>query len=177
MSMLNLLLVAAAAIPAPGQPGYIPSSPDLGVAEGKCRPNESGSAYIVTVTGLKDRKGTLRAELYPNNDKDFLADDNVLVMEGKAFARVAQPIPAKGDVTICIRAPGPGTYTLSLLHDRNSNRKFEYGNEGAGFPRIGNLGRSKPKAADVAVSVGNSPQAVTVPMQYFSLFKLGLAKN
>lgn len=177
MSMLNLLLVAAAAIPAPGQPGYIPSSPDLGVAEGKCRPNESGPAYIITVTGLKDRKGTLRAELYPNNDKDFLADDNILVMEGKAFARVAQPIPAKGDVTICIRAPGPGTYTLSLLHDRNSNRKFEYGNEGAGFPRIGNLGRSKPKAADVAVSVGNSPQAVTVPMQYFSLFKLGLAKN
>ncbi|HEY1124089.1 MAG TPA: DUF2141 domain-containing protein [Sphingobium sp.] len=177
MSMSNLLLIAAAAIPQPGQPGYIPSSPDLGMAEGKCRPNESGPAYIISVTGLKDRKGMLRVELYPNNDKDFLADDNILVMEGKAFARVAQPLPQKGDVSICIRAPGPGTYTLSVIQDRNSNRKFEYGNEGAGFPRIGNLGRNKPKAADVAVSVGNSPQAVTVPMQYFSLFRLGLAKN
>ena len=177
MSILNLLLIAAAAVPQPGQPGYIASSPDLGMAEGKCRPNESGSAYMINVTGLKDRKGMLRVELYPNNDTDFLADDNILVMAHKAFARVAQPIPASGDVTICIRAPGPGSYTLSVIQDRNSNRKFEYGNEGAGFPRIGNLGRNKPKASDVAVSVGNSPQAVTVPMQYFSLFRLGLAKN
>jgi uncharacterized protein (DUF2141 family) len=177
MSLMSLLFVAAAAVPAVGQPGYIPSSPDLGVAEGKCRPNESGAAYMINVTGLKDRKGMLRVELYPNNDADFLADDNILVMAHKAFARVVQPMPAKGDVTVCIRAPGPGTYTLSVIQDRNSNRKFEYGSEGAGFPRIGNLGRNKPKAADVALSVGASPQAVTVPMQYFSLFRLGLAKN
>jgi uncharacterized protein (DUF2141 family) len=177
MSILSLLLLAAAATP-PGASGkYIPSSPDLGMAEGKCRPNESGSAYMINVTGLKDRRGILRVELYPANDADFLQDDNILVMAGKPFARVAQSIPASGDVVVCIRAPGPGTYTLSLLHDRNSDRKFDKTSDGAGFPRIGNLGRAKPKAGDVAVAVGNSPQSVTVPMQYFSLFKLGFAKN
>lgn len=179
MSMMSLMMLAAAAtaIPAPGSPNYIPSSPDLGLSEGRCRPNESGSAFLITVTGLKDRKGVVRAELYPANDADFLGDDNVLVMQKKAFARAALNVPASGPVTICIRAPGPGSYTLSILHDRNANRKFDRMSDGAAFPRIGNLGRSKPKAADVAVSVGNDPHAVTVPMQYLNLLKLGFAKN
>lgn len=183
MSMMSLLLLAAAAPAASAAPAptdangrYIPSSPDLGVAEGKCRPNESGPAFNITVEGLKDRTGMLRVELYPANEQDFLADDNVLVMAGKAFARVVLPVPKSGAVTACIRAPSPGSYTLSLVHDRNSNRKFDRMSDGAGFPRIGNLGRAKPRAADVAVTVGNSPQSVTVPMQYFSLFKLGFAK-
>jgi uncharacterized protein (DUF2141 family) len=177
MSMLSLMLAAAAAVPAPGAPGYIASSPNLGVAEGRCRPNESGPSYMITVDGLKDRKGTLRVELYPANDKDFLADDNVLLMQGKAFARVAQSMPATGPVTICVRAPGPGSYTLSILHDRNSNRKFDKSSDGAAFPRIGNLGRAQPKAGDVALSVGNEPKPVSVTMQYLNLFKLGFAKN
>ncbi len=181
MSIMSLLLVAAAATAAPATPTdangrYIPSSPDLGVAEGKCRPNESGSAFQLTVEGLKDRKGMLRVELYPANDTDFLQDDNLLVMAGKAFGRVVQPVPASGPVTVCIRAPGPGTYTLSLVHDRNANRTFDRMSDGAGFPRIGNLGRAKPKAGDVAVTVGSSPQAVTVTMQYFNLLKLGFSK-
>ncbi len=172
MSMSLLLAMAAAAAP------IIPSTPDLGIAEGRCRPNESGSAYMINVTGLKDRRGTLRVELYPNDDKYFLGDDNVTIMAGKPFARVAMsPIPKSGPVTVCIRAPGPGSYTLSLLHDRNSNRKFDKGSDGAGFPRIGNLGRSQPKAADVAVTVGGGPQSVNVPMQYLNIFRLGFAKN
>lgn len=180
--MMSLFLLAAAAAASNNMPGnasgkYIPSSPSLGVEEGRCRSDERGPSYDITVSGLKDRKGTLRIELYPANEADFLQDDNVLVMAGKPFARVVQPLPAKGAVTACIRAPGPGTYTLSILHDRNANRKFDRMSDGAAFPRIGNLGRDKPKAADVAVAVGNAPQSVSVTMQYFNLLKLGFAKN
>ena len=172
------MAAAAAAAPAGDAGKYIPSSPNLGIAEGRCRADEPGPAFMINVTGLKDRKGTLRVELYPNDEKYFLGDDNVVIMAGKPFARVAMtPIPQSGPVTVCIRAPEPGTYTLSLLHDRNSNRKFEKGSDGAGFPRIGNLGRAQPKAADVAVSVGSGRQAVNVPMQYLNIFKLGFAKN
>ncbi len=177
MMSLMMLAAAAAALPTPGSPKYIPSTPDLGVAEGRCRAGESGPSYQINVTGLKDRRGVLRIELYPATEADFLQDDNILVMQGKPFARVVHQIPATGAVTACIRAPGPGNYALSVLHDRNSNRTFDRGSDGAGFPRIGNLGRAKPKAGDVAVAIGAGPQPVTVPMQYLNILKLGFAKN
>ena len=50
-----MVLIPAAAF------AQVESNPDLGKTEGQCRPNEAGSAVIVTVVGLKDRRGTLRA--------------------------------------------------------------------------------------------------------------------
>ncbi len=73
---------------------YIPSTPSLGVAEGQCRPNERGPAIVVTVTGLRDRRGELKLEVYPANERDFLADDNLLIMAGKTFRRAYRTIPA-----------------------------------------------------------------------------------
>ncbi len=43
------------------------------------QPHESEPAILVTVDGLKDRTGRLRAEIYPPTTDDFLADDKVLV--------------------------------------------------------------------------------------------------
>jgi uncharacterized protein (DUF2141 family) len=40
---------------------------------------------MVEVAGLKDRTGKLKLEVYPDNDADFLMDDNVLVYQGKTF--------------------------------------------------------------------------------------------
>jgi hypothetical protein len=85
------------------------STPDLGKAAGRCRPDEDGPSVIVQVVGLKDRRGRLKLELYPANDADFLADDNVLVAAGKAFARVETDVPSSGPVELCIRAPSVGT--------------------------------------------------------------------
>ena len=73
---LTFLLAAAA---------FIPSSPSLGVAAGRCRANEAGPAILVDVAGLRDRQGLLKLEVYPSNDGDFLGDDNVLVMGGRSF--------------------------------------------------------------------------------------------
>lgn len=42
-----------------------------------------GSAILVQVTGLKDRKGRIKLELYPATEADFLKDDDNLVAEGK----------------------------------------------------------------------------------------------
>jgi uncharacterized protein (DUF2141 family) len=41
-----------------------------------------GSAILVQVTGLKDRKGRIKLELYPATEADFLKDDDNLVAEG-----------------------------------------------------------------------------------------------
>lgn len=154
--MMSLLILAAS----------IASSPDLGKAEGQCRANEQGSAFIVTVDGLKDRKGNLKLELYPANDKDFLADDNILISAGKAFRRVETAVPASGPVQLCIRAPGAGTYALSLLHDRDSNRKMGLSVDGIGFPGNPRLCWGKPGAKDAVATVGGGPARMTVTMQY-----------
>jgi len=142
------------------------SSPDLGVAAGRCRIPETGPAFLVDVEGLKDRAGRLKLELYPANDKDFLADDNVLVMAGKAFARVEVTTPSEGPVQLCIRAPRAGHYALSLLHDRNADRKFQLSSDGIGFSNNPKLGWSKPDADRVAVDVGDAPRRISIVMNY-----------
>jgi uncharacterized protein (DUF2141 family) len=175
MSMSLLLLAAAADTPLKA----IPSSPELGTAEGRCRPNETGPAFIITLAGLKDRQGLAKAELYPANDEDFLQDDNKLVAAGKTFRRVETSIPQSGPVTLCVRAPGPGDYTLSLLHDRDSNRKFGLSVDGVAFANDPKLGWSKPKADKVTIRADPGITRITVTMQYRrGLFSFGpLEKN
>ncbi len=170
MSM-SLLIAAAAAAAAVKT---IPSTPDLGTAEGRCRPNEPGPAFMINLAGLKDRQGRVKVELYPNNDEDFLQDDNKLVAAGKTFRRVEMNVPASGPVVLCIRAPGPGTYTMSLLHDRDANRKFGLSTDGVGFPNDPKLGWSKPAARSAAANVGSGLSRITVTMQYRrGLFSFG----
>ena len=58
--------------------------------------SEAEPALIVDVTGLKVRKGRVRAELYPARDGDFLGDDNVLVAAGKTFRRASVEVRLAG---------------------------------------------------------------------------------
>ena len=156
---------------------YLPSTPDLGKADAACRASEPGPAVLVLVTGLKDRSGRIKAELYPANDDDFLADDNVLIMAGKAFRRVEVPLPASGPVQLCLRIPGPGAYALTVLHDRDSNRKFGLSTDGVGFSGNPKLGLSKPKAASARFVAGAGLTPVTVRMNYRrGLFSFGPLK-
>lgn len=163
---LGLALGLAAPMSAVAGP-LIPSTPDLGKAEGRCRPGEAGPALLVNIAGIKDRKGNLKLEVYPSNDDDFLADDNILVSAGKTFRRVEMAVPQSGNVQICVRIPGPGSYSISVLHDRDANRKFGLSADGIGFTGNPKLGMRKPKAAAtrLAVSSGGVSQT-TVVMNY-----------
>jgi uncharacterized protein (DUF2141 family) len=144
----------------------IPSTPDLGTAEGRCRSNELGPSFLVTVEGLKDRQGKLKLEVYPASDADFLADDNVLVSAGKTFRRVEQLVPASGPVRLCVRVPSAGTYAVSLLHDRDSNRKFSWRVDGIGFAGNPRLGWSKPDASDATAVARAGPTQIEIVMNY-----------
>ena len=163
-----LALTSAAATSAFAQ---IPSVPSLGMAEGRCRPGEPGPAFYIYVVGLKDRAGTLKAELYPATDEDFLADDNKLVAAGKTFRRVVIDVPSSGPTQLCIRAPSAGPWTIALLHDRNGDRKFNLFADGVGFPgNPGRLTRSKPPVATGRAIAGRTPVSITVRMLYLNGF-------
>lgn len=157
MIVAALLLMADAAVR---------SSPELGKAEGRCRPGEPGPAIVVSVAGLKDRQGRLKLEVYPDNDDDFLADDNVLVGQGKVFRRVETSVPQSGVPSLCIRVPRAGPYAVSLLHDRDSNRKFGLSVDGIGFSGNPRLGMAKPRATAVRMTAGPGRTETRIVVNY-----------
>jgi len=170
--MLPALLLTGAAH------AQLRSTPDLGTANAACRVNESGPALRVAIDGLKDRAGLLKLEVYPANDGDFLEDDNKLVAAGKVFRRVVEQVPRAGAVDMCVRVPRSGFYAVSVLHDRNSNHKFDLSKDGVGFSRNPKLGWSKPKANDVAIGIGPSVTTTQVIMNYRKgLFSFGPAES
>ena len=145
-----------------------PSTPRLGTVEARCRPTEPGPALIVDVDGLKDRAGVLRAELYPARDGDFLADDNVLVGQGKTFRRSVITVPATGAVSLCQRVPGPGTYALSVVHARSGANGFSLLHDGIAFAGNPRLGHSKPDVAQARIVAHAGITPTTVVMNYRS---------
>jgi len=144
----------------------LPSTPDLGKAQAQCRSPETGPSFLVTVQGLKDRRGLLKLEIYPDDDDDFLADDNKLIAAGKVFRRVEVPTPASGPVRLCIRVPSAGRYAVSLLHDRDANRKFGLSSDGIGFAGNPKLGWSKPDADAASADAGSGPTPIKIVMNY-----------
>ena len=154
--MVGPLLVAAT----------IPSSPDLGMAEGRCRSGELGPSFLVRVEGLKDRTGKLKLEVYPANNADFLEDDNILISAGKTFRRVEQSVPASGLVQLCVRVPVAGSYAVSLLHDRDGNRRFGWRIDGIGFAGNPTLGWSKPEASEASAVARSGPTQIEIVMNY-----------
>ncbi len=166
MKKFHLLFALVSLAFAAGTGQAVLSSPDLGKAEGQCRPGETGPAVLIAVGGLKDRTGRLKLEVYPSNDTDFLQDDNILINESKTFRRVEVSIPQSGAVELCIRIPGPGVYSVSLLHDRDANRKFSLSTDGIGFTGNPRLGWSKPKALPTRITAGGGVTRATIIMNY-----------
>lgn len=141
------------------------SGPVLGRDAAACD-NGGGPAIRAEITGLKDRKGIARLEIYPPNATDFLADDEPLTRAGKTFRRIDVKLPASGPVTMCIRVPRPGRYALAFLHDRDANRKFNAFGDGAGFPSNQRIGRARPKLAIALIEVGGGVTPATIRTQY-----------
>jgi len=162
--MIRILLLPAMFIMLTA--AFIPSSPDLGTAGAVCRPGEVGPALMIEVAGLKDHQGILKVEVYPGYEGDFLADDNKLLMAGKTFRRIETPVPAEHTPHVCIRLPGPGRIAVSVLHDRDSNHRFNWQHDGAGFSNNPRLGFSEPSAKSVAFNAGPGITPVRVVMNY-----------
>ncbi|MEY2942947.1 MAG: hypothetical protein RLY97_961 [Pseudomonadota bacterium] len=142
------------------------SSQELGKAEGRCRDGEQGPAILVEASGLKDRKGLMKLEVYPANDDDFLQDDNILLNAGKVFRRVEQDLPDSGPVVLCVRVPTAGAYAIVLLHDRDSNHKFGWWGDGAGLSGNPKLGLKKPRAALATINAGNGLTRTAIVLNY-----------
>lgn len=167
LSLALALATAGAAAAAPPADGGRNTRPIvLGDDAPACAPDADVPALKLKVAGLKHRGGYLRAELYPANDADFLKPDRLLEAEGKPFRRVWVPVPATGPAEVCLKAPGPGTWAVSVLHFAERRWKFDFRRDGAGFTNNPKLGLARPKAAAVAIPVAVGGRETTVVMNY-----------
>lgn len=146
----------------------VPPREQRGRAGADCRANEAGPAMRVAITGLRDARGNVRLELYPANDRDFLAPDRDLIAAGRPFRRVIGAARASGRIPLCIRAPAPGTYALSVLHDRDGNGRFGFASDGVGFSNNPRLRRARPSASSVAITIGPGVGETRIVMNYLS---------
>ena len=117
-------------------------------------------ALLVSVSGFKNRVGTLRVQLYGSKPSDFLA-------KGKKLRRIDLPVSASGTMQVCVAVPAPGTYAIAVRHDADRDRKSGW-NDGGGFsnnPKISLLDL-RPSHREVAVVVGRGVKPVSVILNY-----------
>ena len=144
----------AAAAPAQAQyANYLTHDP------AKCRGD--GPAVRVTVSGVKVGRGTVRVQLYRATKADWLET-------GRWLNRIEVPARA-GTMSVCMPAPGPGTYGIAIRHDVNNNDETDLTQDGGGASNnpsfnIFNLG--KPSYSKVAFSLGREVKAMTIRMHY-----------
>jgi len=160
MRVLICGLLLAATGPALAQ------APILGPDAALCAEGSKANAVLLTIDGLKNRDGTLRVELWPGVEGDFLRDHHQLVAEGKAYERVTITPPATGPAKVCVKLPGPGTYAVGAFHSPAGVRKFNFRQDGVTFTRNPKVGISKPKAKDVAVAYGPGVNKEVVTLNY-----------
>lgn len=138
----------------------------LGPDAAACRNGSGRDAVLLTIGGFKTREGSLRVELWPGTEGDFMRNHHELVAEGKAYHRVTVPVPASGPAKVCVPLPEPGAYALGAFHSPSGQRKFNFRQDGATFTRNPRVGLSKPKAADVTMRFNAGLSEATVTMNY-----------
>lgn len=163
--ILTRFIIAALAATIVSTPLAAQAVPPIGDDAAACT-RGGGPAIRANISGLKDRTGRLKLELYPATNDDFLKDDRDLIREGKVFRRIWATTPARGDVALCIKVPAPGRYALLFTHDRDGKNKFNFWRDGAGFPSNTRLGRSRPDLNQAMITVGSGVATVSIQAQY-----------
>ncbi len=126
-------------------------------------PPDSATNVIVSVKGMKDGQGNLRAELYPPERKDFAIH---------FLKRVQIRAPGR-DVEICVPTPGPGTYAVIVVHDRTADGRLDVFRDGFGFSNNPRLGLGLPDISKVTFRAGAADTRLTVVLNYVHGLSVG----
>ncbi len=124
----------------------------------------SGPAMLVTITGLKDRSGTIRVRSFGGSPSTYFDKKRYL-------RRTEIPTPQGGTVRVCMPVTASGWYAIDVRHDTNGNGKTDRADGGgaSGNPKISLLNvmlGNKPAAEKVRVWVGQGVTTVPVTVMY-----------
>ncbi len=149
LSCLTIALLAAlAADPAAAEPAPCDGAP------GK---------VLVRVHDVRSGDGNITALLYGDNPRDFLK-------KGKKLVKIRAPAH-EGTVEVCLPAPGPGEYAVTVYHDENGNTDFDRSwlgipTEGYGFSNDPVVFFGPPDYADAAFRLEDGETTVDVTLTY-----------
>lgn len=117
----------------------------------------------IHVSGIKSGKGNITLMLYGDRDEDFLK-------KGKRLDRLRVPAK-KGDVSVCMPLPAPGSYAISLYHDEDANKKLTRNflglpTEGYGFSRDAAVSYRLPQLDEAVFTAMPDDTQVHIRMRY-----------
>lgn len=139
----------------------------LGPDAAACAPGSGRDAVLLTVNGFKNREGTLRVELWPGTEADFMRDHRELLREGKTYTRITLPVSQGGaSMRVCVPLPGPGIYALGAFHSPTGVPKFNFRQDGATFTRNPKMGLRAPRAPEVAMQFNTGLNESNVTLNY-----------
>ena len=153
----TILGMAAVALALPAQAQY---NQKIGNDLAKCSAG-AGPAVRINIADVKSSSGTIRVQLYRATKADWLTS-------GRWLNRMELPARA-GSMTVCVPAPGPGTYGIAVRHDVNNNGKTDLTQDGGGMsnnPSINIFNLGKPSYNRVAFDLGDEVKAMTIRMRY-----------
>lgn len=151
------LALTALAAPAPAEAQY---RQKITNDAGKCAAG-GGPAVRVTITDIKESKGTIRVQSYRGTKEDWLE-------KGRWIYRMEAPAKA-GSMTFCMPLPAPGTYGIAVRHDINGNGKTDIFADGGAMsnnPSINLFNLGKPSYKKTAFDVGSGVEKIAIQMRY-----------
>ncbi|WP_454062491.1 DUF2141 domain-containing protein [Candidatus Nitrospira salsa] len=118
---------------------------------------------IITVLGVRNNQGSIKAKLYGDKPEDFLVSGKKLDSKRES-AQVTSTL-------ICLQAPHPGTYAIVVHHDENNNKKLDRNwiglpIEGVGFSKNPELFFAPPAHNDVSFQVLDGVNRLDITLQY-----------
>lgn len=164
---MNRTSLAPAAIAALGLAGTVAATPvaaqyrqTIGNEPAKCNAG-AGPGVRLTVTDIKESRGTIRVQSYRGTKEDWLE-------KGKWIYRIEAPARA-GTMTFCMPLPRPGTYAIAVRHDLNGNGSTDIFTDGGAMsnnPSLNIFNLGKPSYKKVAFEVGQGVETMSIRMRY-----------
>ena len=151
------LATGALLVPAPAEAQYrekITNNP------AKCAAGK-GPAVMVSITGIKESRGTIRVQSYRATKADWLE-------KGRWIYRMEAPAKA-GTMQFCMPLPAPGHYGIAVRHDLDGDGATDLFGDGGAMsndPSINIFNLGKPSYKKVGFDVGSGVESISIRMRY-----------
>ena len=119
------------------------------------------AAALVIIRGLRAPTGLLVLYLYGD-------DPNAFLQHARSLQRIELPVTSLAPGPVCLVAPRPGRYAVSVRHDVDGNRRRIDMSDGGGFsrnPRLSLL-HLRPELGDVLIRLDRGVTPVEIVLNY-----------
>jgi uncharacterized protein (DUF2141 family) len=134
----------------------------VGAETQDCHGEPSASKVYITVEGVRSDHGFVVANVYGDDRRRFLADNGWL--------NVWRDPAQKGEVTMCLYVPEPGSYAVVVFHDANGDGVLNMGafgpREGYGFSNNVRPFLSAPSLRSVSFPVSEGVTRLRIRLRY-----------